>query len=133
MATYYFDALCVDDDEIRAYPIKRHLQEVRDDEVSERILYPAVPMRGTGDFYCTELGFHGKRGEDFEPCGRLCSDYEPRNGKSGRCRHSSHVYDYDMASPVLLKSDGSLTPIGKKEAEAWLSNQRTKARAHDNS
>lgn len=114
MATWYINAQEVDNDETVFYTLEWHLDVLRSDGDPHRVLYPGFPMRGTGDFYCLEHGFHGKRGDDFHACGRACAEYEPRNGKNGRCRHSRDVYDYDAKKPMLLKPDGSLTPLDPK-------------------
>jgi hypothetical protein len=45
---------------------------------------------GNGLFYCSEHEFCGDVGED---CGTSCKEYEPRNGKSGRCKHSKNTYE----------------------------------------
>lgn len=47
--------------------------------------------RDTGEpfFYCKHFGEVGEVGEG---CGKICKAYEPRNGKNGRCRHSTHTY-----------------------------------------
>jgi len=44
---------------------------------------------GGGIFWCREYLFCGD--DSSETCGRQCKDYEPRNGKSGCCRHYSTI------------------------------------------
>lgn len=53
-------------------------------ELSEHII-----ERGTGYFYCSEYDEVGEVGN----CGKRCDEYEPRNGKSGICKHHRPVYD----------------------------------------
>ena len=42
-------------------------------------------------FYCRANDSCGERGDG--ECGRLCIDYEPRNGKSGICKHWAHTVE----------------------------------------
>jgi hypothetical protein len=108
----YFDADRIDsgDDTVTCYPLRFHLQELRDDVVTFRRLYPAVMESGTGFFYCRH---HGEVGETGQGCGVQCAAYAPRNGKNGRCRHSANCYDADTQNPVLLQRDGTLVPAAK--------------------
>ena len=52
-------------------------------------LFEAVPVTNTDFFFCKAVGEWGEKGN----CGRDCSDYKPRNGKSGICRHYGRVYE----------------------------------------
>lgn len=77
-----------EDDEL-CYPLD-YFQELlkEDDHRTSYELEVWVPKLGTGTFWCSDLG------EGFESgpgtCGALeCSSYDPRNGKSGRCRYHS--------------------------------------------
>jgi len=56
----------------------------------ELILEEAEPSYGDGTFYCSALGEVGLVADNG--CGKECSEYDPRNGKNGRCRHSSPTY-----------------------------------------
>ncbi|MCK5613287.1 hypothetical protein KAR91_66050 [Candidatus Pacearchaeota archaeon] len=40
-------------------------------------------------FYCKESGEVYEKGEE---CGKSCESYDPRNGKSGICKHSRNPY-----------------------------------------
>lgn len=120
MPTLYFDADEYDrtdgdgeDGEgMRAYPLAHHRMLLREEALTHVRLYPAVPMRGSSDFYCVELGFSGTRGADFHDCGRRCAEYEPRNGRNGCCLHRRHVYEPGPA--VLLHADGRVEPFPHK-------------------
>lgn len=113
MPKLYFDADRFDagDDTIKCYALRFHLQELQEEDLTHRRLYPAFPEKGTGYFYCRH---HGEVGEKGEGCGRQCVAYAPRNGKNGRCRHSAHCYDADTKTAVLLKRDGTVEPFTKR-------------------
>jgi hypothetical protein len=61
-----------------------YFQEMLKDDLhhASYVLEVWEPKTGTGTFWCSE------EGEVFESgtCGAECHAYEPRNGKSGRCR-----------------------------------------------
>ena len=67
------------------YPLE-YFEEMleADNHRVEMVLDIFEPKWGTGTFWCIELG------EGFESgdagCGLECSDYSPRNGKSGICK-----------------------------------------------
>lgn len=114
MPKYYWNADEFDHSDgegLSMYPLAYHLEVLLQDALTHVRLYPAVMQKGTGDFWCTEHDFVGNSrmvSSDYDRCGRACNEYEPRNGKSGRCRHSAPVYD--TAPAVLLLRDGSLVP-----------------------
>lgn len=95
----------------RCYALKYHLDLLLDDVLTHVRLYPAAAMRGTGDFYCVELGFNGNTklpADEYDKCGARCDSYTPCNGKSGRCKHSRPVYEAVVSQSVLLKRDGKV-------------------------
>lgn len=49
-------------------------------------------------FFCQAVDEMGEKGS----CGKLCEDYEPRNGRSGICKHNGRLY-YPYKE-VLIKS-----------------------------
>lgn len=114
MARYYWNADefdHTDGDSALWGPLSLHLEVLREGVLTHVRLYPAVKEKGTGDFYCNEFDFVGNSrmaSADYHRCGRACDAYAPRNGKSGRCRHSKAVYD--TAPAVLLKRDGTVVP-----------------------
>ena len=56
------------------------------DGKSEMELFEAIPDKtGGGIFWCKLLAFCGD--DTGDSCGKQCEDYEPRNGKSGCCKH----------------------------------------------
>lgn len=110
MPRYYFNADEIDagHDETLCYSLAHHIDLLAMDQKSEVRLYPAQRIVGTGDFWCSEFDFWGEKGDAYKPCGKACDAYEPRNGKSGSCRHSGHLYDSDHTKPIILKADGTI-------------------------
>lgn len=53
-------------------------------------LVEAVPDMGQEYFFCSEFQAVGLK--ENSDCGKSCVSYEPRNKKSGRCKHSKHCY-----------------------------------------
>lgn len=73
------------------------------------ILYKGEIEYGTDYFFCSEFGSVGLKCES--ECGNDCIIrgklmYEPRNGKSGRCRHSKNCYA--RGEKYILTKDGKL-------------------------
>lgn len=64
------------------------------DEIS---VFTAVKSPEKEYIYCRAVDACGESGE----CGKSCSDYEPRNGKNGCCRHRSAIYEW--GEEVTLK------------------------------
>lgn len=60
----------------------------------------------TSYFYCKAVGEIGDTGLDFDPCGKLCDLYSPRNGKSGCCKHRG--FCYEPGEEFILTIDGKL-------------------------
>jgi hypothetical protein len=85
MSKYYFPSenaeICTDIAGIRAYMKERDLTELT--------VFEAKRETGTGYFFCQAVGTCGEVGN----CDRLCPDYIPNNGKSGRCKHYGYVYE----------------------------------------
>ena len=87
MSKLYFSKL---DDE-RCYTLKEIREDRRWEELYELEVTEAKRVTGQGYFYCTKFQDCGEVGQD---CNKLCcSDYSPRNGKNGRCRHSGYCYE----------------------------------------
>jgi len=65
----------------------------------EQKLFEAKMMVGFEYFWCREFLEVGEVGEG---CGRDCKEYSPRNGKSGRCKHSANLYE-PTSKEVIVK------------------------------
>jgi hypothetical protein len=81
------------DDEM-CYTIKAHLQYMIENEIDAMYIFPAKLITGGDYFWCKEFQAIGdKPVAGFTSCGKLCSKYKPRNGKSGVCTHWGYTYD----------------------------------------
>lgn len=63
--------------------------EMKINDVKEMTVYEAVKDDSKDYFFCQAVG---EVTENNGICGRDCTDYEPRNGKSGICNHKSCCY-----------------------------------------
>ena len=73
-------------------------------------LVGAVIDYGGDSLWCVTQGEMIERGDN--DCGKMCSFYQPRNGKSGMCKEARNGYTYNGESFTLTK-DG-LTKRGKQ-------------------
>lgn len=71
------------------YRLSFHIETLKEEELPEMKLYEAVKDNSTGYFFCKFFDECGEKGE----CGKQCSEYSPKNGKSGVCKHYGNVYD----------------------------------------
>ena len=95
MAKYYFS----DNEEERCYTID-YFREQLNDGLNELTVYPAQMVTGLDAYYCK---FFGEIGEVGEGCGKICSEYKPRNGKNGRCIYSNNCYEPMNNKPQVLR------------------------------
>lgn len=51
-----------------------------------------------GLFWCKSVWALGAKGE----CGNCCTEYAPRNGKSGACKHFGFLYERDDSEVLEL-------------------------------
>ena len=98
MAKYYFleedsDDGCWDLEGIK--DIIEHQLGLKEKEV-----YEAKMIKGLGFFYCSKFGEVGETSEGG--CGKVCKEYKPRNGKSGRCVHSKNCYEPDKKVLITI-------------------------------
>lgn len=64
--------------------------EMKDAGITEMEVFVAIPDKSLHHFWCKAISDVCLT-EDY-PCGNHCEDYEPCNGKSGKCRHKAHCY-----------------------------------------
>ena len=89
----------LDDDEF-CYPKQHFLEEMDIDDLTGLEVYEAEREGMSNFFWCKEYSFCAERG--MADCGRECNEYEPRNGKSGCCKHhTNQVYGY--GKKVIIK------------------------------
>ena len=89
---YYFETI----DSEMCYSEQYFIDQMKESEVKEMQVFEAVPEKSDEYFYCTAIGDVGEKGH----CGKDCKDYEPCNGKSGRCRFTGRLYIH--GNKVLL-------------------------------
>ena len=81
------------------YDKKYFQDQMKEQGWNELKVIEAIQEKRTGFFYCK---YFGEIGEVGEGCGKICTAYNPRNGKSGRCKHSS--IPYSPGKEVILKA-----------------------------
>lgn len=84
---YYFR----DEDSERCYPLKTHLEQAKEDGLTEIELFTAIPEKVAGFRWCHAVDDIA----ESEYCGKCCEFYEPRNKKSGICKHQGSMYEPD--------------------------------------
>lgn len=71
------------------YTLEYHLIDAKDEGLTEIELFEAEKETVEGMFYCREADAQTEEGF----CGKQCEGYDPRNGKSGMCKHKqNHFY-----------------------------------------
>ncbi|HMR88761.1 MAG TPA: hypothetical protein PKD51_11440 [Saprospiraceae bacterium] len=89
MSRYYFvDSFCFI--ESVCYTKDSILQKLTDNNLTESEGTKAVMQKRSEYFWCSHFGDIGLVGDG---CGKECVKYSPRNGKNGRCRFSSNIYN----------------------------------------
>ena len=92
---YYFEKI----DSEKCYNKNYFIELMKDNDITEMEVYPAIIEYDTDYFWCAEFEEACEKGEG---CGRWCEEYKPRNGKNGRC--ISHKNCYEQAEkPITLK------------------------------
>lgn len=85
MKNFYFRDEC---DAEMCFHLDYHMDNARDEGLTEITLYEAVPEKVEGFFWCRAVDEVSEDGY----CGKSCEDYEPKNGKSGMCRHKGNLF-----------------------------------------
>ena len=65
------------------YTLDYHLDCMKENDIKEMEVFEGIIARGIGYFFCQADHEMGEVGY----CGKMCEDYQPRNGKSGICKH----------------------------------------------
>lgn len=81
MPKYYFET----EESEKAYTLDYFLARLQ----RPFTLFESIPAKVEGFFYCKWSEEVGKEGY----CGRMCEGYDPRNGKSGICKHKGGLYE----------------------------------------
>lgn len=71
--------------------------------------YKAKIVRGTGGTFCK---FHSEFALTSEACGaKNCSEYIPRNGKSGICKYHGFVYEPGEKTTLKHEKNNKSMPL----------------------
>lgn len=73
------------------------LDEMACEGIDEMIVFEADKMMHSDMFFCKKYRCVGEVGN----CGKECSDYNPRNDKSGCCKHRGFCYENTGISKTL--------------------------------
>lgn len=74
------------------HPLEWHRDNMAMNGETTRTVYCARAIPTTHYFWCRAYNEVGESGPG-NGCGAECGDYEPRNGRNGRCRHHSNCYE----------------------------------------
>lgn len=95
MSKYYFS----EHNKEMCYTLAFHLDMMESDGITELKLFEAKRITGEGCFYCRMFATAGEAGDGS--CGKMCEEYIPRNGKSGRCKHSGYCYEQTDKQKII--------------------------------
>jgi hypothetical protein len=76
-------------DALLCFGIISHIDSLKDEGETEIELLEARKTLDGNYFFCREFNEAGEKGY----CGKQCLKYEPRNGKSGICKHTGQLYE----------------------------------------
>lgn len=93
------------------YDIGYWRQLINDEDTQEIELTEAIPYKLGGFFWCKEIMEIGEVGD--LACGSHCPNYDPRNGKSGCCKHYSKIFYEPGNKKIILKNKNHERPIEK--------------------
>lgn len=98
-----------DFDEEMAHSKEWQLERMEEEDLTYLEVYEAKRELGTNYFFCKAVGLIAEHGDGFDDCGKSCKDYQPRNGRSGCCKHRG--FCYEPGQELFLKSDGKLKKL----------------------
>jgi len=84
------------------YSLEYHKRTLEREGLEKIKLTEAIILQDKSVFYCSAFGSVGEIAES--DCGSSCKEYNPRNGKSGRCRYSKSCYEHGVRKFVLTES-----------------------------
>ena len=76
--------------------------EMRDDGVTEMVVFEAIPDKSKDYFWCGAVDAVYLN-SDGDSCGKDCDSYIPCNGKSGKCKFKTHCYTHGEKITLKLK------------------------------
>jgi hypothetical protein len=87
-----------EDDEM-CYNIEGIKRKMKEDGITEKEVFLAIRDKWSGMFWCKCFGVPCEVGGG---CGKECSEYVPRNGIKGICKHHGFFYR-PVTEPDLIK------------------------------
>lgn len=102
----YFAA---DIDDEKAYTKSVLISEMKERNLEKIIVKKAIRELKTEYFFCKAVGEIGLKGDGYDPCGKGCDAYEPRNRVNGCCKYRG--FCYEPGEKFILTNDGKLKPI----------------------
>jgi len=96
---YYFE----NEDSENCYTEAWFQDKMSEEEITELTVLEAHQSKENGYFYCKAIGEVCSKPPEGEPCGRDCSDYDPRNRKNGCCRYHGNIYEHGEEVTLKLK------------------------------
>lgn len=93
MARHYF----LHKDSEESCDLETVRDQIRMNGLTELEVFKAKRDVGSDYFFCRDAWEIGEKGD----CGKMCSSYEPRNGKNGICKHNGPVYE--LGDKISLK------------------------------
>jgi hypothetical protein len=87
------------EDSERCHERDYFISDMKDAGIKEMTVFKAKIMPTTDFFWCGAIDDACLNGEGT--CGVSCDDYQPRNGKNGRCKFHTHCYE--PSEPVIIK------------------------------
>ena len=102
----YFD----NEDDGGCYPLNYFKELMAETNETEMFLWEGIIENGTDHFWCSNFQEIGLKSENT--CGSGCTAYAPRNGKTGRCKHSKNTYFH--GDKYLLVRTGKKFTITKQ-------------------
>ena len=91
---------CEKPDSENCYTIDHFYDQLKDNDLPQMQIYPAIIEHDIDYFWCDEFQEIGETGES---CGKLCDKYKPRNGKNGKCCHHKNCYTASEVSVTIYK------------------------------
>ena len=85
------------DDEL-CWTAQHFIEYMKEHSIKEMSVYVAKKIKVSGFFWCNEIEFVGSKIDS--DCGKFCKNYDPRNGKSGCCKHYTTTL-YECSDKVV--------------------------------
>lgn len=78
-------------DEDVCVQLKWHIKYMKENCIKEMKVFLAEREIDSDYFYCTKFSEVGEKNQGF--CGIRCKEYNPKNKKSGACKHLGGMYE----------------------------------------